>query len=147
MNNIVTFLTASLLYSCISGQVADDILGTYQHVDKKYDLTIEIAIFKRSDESYGCRIVQIYNHNKEQQELPYKAKHNRPLLGSDLMEPGLRFSPEKREWTGKIYHPVWKRTLSCVVTFPNKNHLRIYAYMGPKWLGLGDSLGWNRVKK
>ena len=147
MKRIFTFLTAMSICSLFFGQVADDIVGIYRHVDTKYDLTVEIAVVKRGENNYGCQIVQIFNHKQEQKALPYKAKNNRPLIGSDLMEQGLSFFSDKKEWRGKIYHPAWKRTLSCVVTLPAKDHLRIYAYWGPRWLGLGDSLGWTRVRK
>lgn len=147
MRRSFAFVGAMLTCSLLFGQVADDIIGIYRHVDTKYDLTIEIAVFKRNENNYGCRIIQIFDHKQEQKVLPYKAKNNRPLIGTDLMEQGLSFVPDKKEWRGKIYHPAWKYTLSCIVTFPKKDHLRIYAYIGPRRLGLGDSLGWTRVSK
>jgi uncharacterized protein (DUF2147 family) len=110
------------------------IVDIYEKNGKYYG---RIIWLKHSHDASGCPVLDSKNQDK--------ALRNRELLGIHVLESFI-YDKEHQEWSkGKVYGPNRGIVAAGLITFIDKNTLKVLGYLGVK--SLGKSEVWRRTSK
>ena len=134
-------LCASNLYA-VSPDAA---LGKW-YTSKEKDAA-QITIYKCGDKYCG-KISWTKDAESLDKENEDEAKRGRKLLGLDMVF-DFTFDADDNQWEdGFIYNPNDGKTYDCKMWLEegDENILQVKGTVGPKWLGIGKTTTWYRMK-
>ena len=147
MKNTILFLFAlvGLLFYASNLYAADPDAALGKWYTSKEKDAAQITIYKCGDKYCG-KISWTKDPELLDDENPDPEKKKRKLLGMDMIFDFI-FDPDDDRWEdGFIYNPNDGKTYDCRMWLEENDVLQVKGTVGPKWLSIGKTTTWYRVK-
>jgi uncharacterized protein (DUF2147 family) len=141
MKYILSIISILIALSLRAQTKADDIVGIWLTGGNE---PAKIQVYRSGDKYFGKIVWLKYPEKSGKPRVdsknPDKSKQSQPIIGIVILK---NFKFEEDEWNdGKIYDPESGKTYSCVLSFKEKNVLKVRGYVGVSLLGRTEV--WNK---
>ena len=139
--SFITFLFFYVSATTVFAFNSEDAIGVW-NTSKDSDSS-QVTIYKENNKYYG-KLTRLKDPESLDDKNPDESKRKNKLLGLIMVK---EFHFKDGKWLdGFIYDPKNGKTYDCKMWLEDIDTLNVKGTIGPKWIGIGRTTTWYKVK-